>query len=462
MTNGAEIIRRELMIRLVRAFDAGNLAETIDRIPVEMRPRDAPFSRSSVWHDRAVLKYRIMALLGFSCENETDEARTLRSYLEEMREAPPPRGDPITVCSAGCDGCRDRAFMVTDNCRGCFARPCEWNCPKKAVTVARGRSSIDEAACVRCGKCAQVCPYKAIVEVSVPCEAACPVGAIRKDAHGHARIDFAKCIFCGACFRACPFSAVMEKSQLVQLLCALRAGEKLTAVVAPAAAWQFPGSVEQLFAAIRALGFDDVIEVARGAEMTTEHEAREFVDRQKEGKGIMTTSCCPAWVNLVRKHLPAFLPHVSDTPSPMAYAARIAKERRPDNRVVFVGPCIAKRDEALRRENVDFVLSFEELGAVFAARKIAPVALEPAKLDRPAREDARNYAKSCGVTASVLEGLKGELPPDFKLDSRFVDGLDRKSVAMIRLYAAGKLPGNFLEVMSCKGGCVGGPCSLHS
>ena len=252
MTNGAEIIRRELMIRLVRAFDAGNLAETIDRIPVEMRPRDAPFSRSSVWHDRAVLKYRIMALLGFSCENETDEARTLRSYLEEMREAPPPRGDPMTVCSAGCDGCRDRAFMVTDNCRGCFARPCEWNCPKKAVTVARGRSSIDESACVRCGKCAQVCPYKAIVEVSVPCEAACPVGAIRKDAHGHARIDFAKCIFCGACFRACPFSAVMEKSQLVQLLCALRAGEKLTAVVAPAAAWQFPGSVEQLFAAIRA------------------------------------------------------------------------------------------------------------------------------------------------------------------------------------------------------------------
>ena len=268
------------------------------------------------------------------------------------------------------------------------------------------------------------------------------------------RRDLDKCIMCRRCENAC------NNIQTVGVLSGV--GRGFHAVVAPAAAWQFPGSVEQLFAAIRALGFDDVIEVARGAEMTTEHEAREFVERQKEGKGIMTTSCCPAWVNLVRKHLPAFLPHVSDTPSPMAYAARIAKERRPDNRVVFVGPCIAKRDEALRRENVDFVLSFEELGAVFAARKIAPVALEPAKLDRPAREDARNYAKSCGVTASVLEGLKGELPPDFKLDSRFIDGLDRKSVAMIRLYAAGKLPGNFLEVMSCKGGCVGGPCSLHS
>ena len=461
MTNGAEFIRRELMIRLVRAFDAGNLEEEIDRIPVAMRPRNGAFSRSSVWHDRAVLKYRIMALLGFSCEEEADEARTLRSYLEEMRQTPPPRGNPLTVCSAGCDGCRDRAFMVTDNCRGCFARPCEWNCPKKAITVERQHSVIDNAKCVRCGKCAQVCPYKAIVEVSVPCEAACPVGAIHKDAHGRAEIDFGKCIFCGACFRACPFSAVMEKSQLLQVLYALRGGEKITAIVAPAAAWQFPGSVEQLFAAIRALGFDDVVEVALGAEMTTENEAREFVERQRAGEGIMTTSCCPAWVNLVRKHLPAFLPHVSETPSPMAYAARIAKERRPGNRIAFLGPCIAKRDEALRRENVDYVLSFEEIGSVFAARKIAPVALEPVALDRPARDDARNYAKSCGVTASVLQGLADELPPDFKLDAKYIDGLDRKAVAQIRLYAAGKLPGNFLEVMSCKGGCVGGPCSLH-
>ena len=168
MTNGAEIIRRELMIRLVRAFDAGNLAETIDRIPVEMRPRDAPFSRSSVWHDRAVLKYRIMALLGFSCENETDEARTLRSYLEEMREAPPPRGDPMTVCSAGCDGCRDRAFMVTDNCRGCFARPCEWNCPKKAVTVARGRSSISKTASPPPGRAAWTSPAAPVSTCATP------------------------------------------------------------------------------------------------------------------------------------------------------------------------------------------------------------------------------------------------------------------------------------------------------
>ena len=460
MKNGAEFIRRELMIRLVRAFDAGNLEETIDRIPVEMRPQFGRFSRSSVWHDRAVLRYRILALLGFDCGDGVDEARTLRSYLAEMRENPPPRGDPLTVCAAGCDGCRNRAYMVTDNCRGCFARPCEWNCPKKAVSVDGLRSHIDNGACVKCGKCAQVCPYNAIVEVTVPCEAACPVGAIRKDEHGRARIDYAKCVFCGACFRACPFSAVLEKSQLVQLLDALRAGEKLSALVAPAAAWQFPGSVEQILAAVRAVGFDDVVEVALGAEMTTEHEAREFVERQKEGRGLMTTSCCPAWVNLARKHLPAILPHVSDTPSPMAYAADIARARRHGNRVVFVGPCIAKRDEALRR-GVDFVLSFEELGAVMAARKIAPVALSPEPLDRPAREDARNYAKSCGVTKSVLEGLKDELPPDFALDAKFIDGVDRKALAMLRLYAAGKLPGNFLEVMCCKGGCVGGPCSLH-
>ena len=400
MTNGAEIVRRELMIRLVRAFDAGNLAEEIDRIPVQMRPKDGPASRSSVWHDRAVLKYRLMALLGFPCEAETDESRTLRSYYEEMRESPPPRGAPLSVCAAGCDGCRERAFAVTDNCRACFARPCEWNCPKKAVAVDNRRSSIDQSKCVRCGKCAQVCPYKAIVEITVPCEAACPVGAIHKDVAGHAKIDFTKCIFCGACFRACPFSAIVETSQLVRLLCALRDGESLTAVVAPAAAWQFPGSVEQLFSAIKALGFDDVLEVARGAELTTENEAREFVERQKEGRGLMTTSCCPAWVNLVAKHLPDFLPHVSDTPSPMAYAARLANERRPGNRVVFIGPCIAKRDEALRRENVDFVLSFEELGAIFAARKIAPVAMEAMALDRPARADSKASRMSFRPTSN--------------------------------------------------------------
>ena len=461
MTNGAELIRRELTVRLVRAFDGGRLEEEIDRIPVLMRPRGGPCSRSSVWHDRAVLKYRLMALMGFSCEAEEDESRTLRSYLEEMKAAPPPRGDPLTVCSAGCDGCRQRAFMVTDNCRGCFARPCAWNCPAGAVSVERMHASIDPAKCVRCGKCAGVCPYRAIVEVTVPCEAACPVGAIRKDENGQARIDFAKCIFCGACFSSCPFSAIMEKSQLVQLLYALRDGERITAVVAPSAAWQFEGTVEQLFAAIRGLGFDDTIEVARGAELTTEHEAREFVARMKGGARLMTTSCCPSWANLARKHVPQALPFVSDTPSPMAFAADIARERRPGNRVAFIGPCIAKRDEALRRGSVDYVVSFEELGAVFEARGIVPSALAPAKLDRPAREDARNYARSCGVTESVLRGLASELPEGFRLDAKYVDGLDRRSVAQIRLYASGRLPCNFLEVMSCRGGCVSGPCSLH-
>ena len=145
----------------------------------------------------------------------------------------------------------------------------------------------------------------------------------------------------------------------------------------------------------------------------------------------------------------------------MACAADIARERRPGNRVAFIGPCIAKRDEALRRGSVDYVVSFEELGAVFEARGIVPSALAPAKLDRPAREDARNYARSCGVTESVLRGLASELPEGFRLDAKYVDGLDRRSVAQIRLYASGRLPCNFLEVMSCRGGCVSGPCSLH-
>ena len=465
MTNGAEFIRRELMIRMVRAFDEGNLEEEIDRIPIRIRPRHGAFSRSSVWHDRAVLKYRIMALLGYSCEGETDEARPLASYLAEMRRTPPSPENPLTVCSAGCDGCRPRMYMVTDNCRGCFSRPCEFNCPKKAVTVTNQHSHIDQKLCVKCGKCAQVCPYHAIVEVTVPCEEACPVGAIRKNEFGVAQIDFSKCIFCGACFRACPFSAIVEKTQLVQLLYELRdrgqTGRHFTAIVAPAAMTQFPGTIEQLFAAIKRLGFDEIVEVALGADMTTRNEAHESLEFQKEGRGLMTTSCCPAWVNLVKKHFPAFLPHVSTTPSPMVYAAGIAKELNPETKIVFIGPCIAKRDEALSKENVDYVLSFEELGAIFAARKIDPVALDPLTLPNPASDNGRNYAKSCGVTKAVLDEIADEFPPGFQLDAKFIDGLDRKAVAQIRLYTMGKLPANFLEVMACKGGCQNGPCSLH-
>ncbi|MDO5566595.1 MAG: [Fe-Fe] hydrogenase large subunit C-terminal domain-containing protein, partial [Planctomycetia bacterium] len=201
-----------------------------------------------------------------------------------------------------------------------------------------------------------------------------------------------------------------------------------------------------------------VCEVALGAEKTTQHEAHEFQEKMSLNQAFMTTSCCPAYVELVKKHLPAFLPYVSTTPSPMIYAAEIAREKYPEARVVFIGPCIAKRVEAMRK-GVDFVLSFEELGAILAGRRIDVIACQPWPLPRPASVNARNFSKSCGVTKAVLDETEG-FDASFQLEAKFINGIDKKTIPLLKIYAAGKIPLNFLEVMSCEGGCVNGPTSL--
>lgn len=461
MINGSEYMRRELMIRLVRAFDEGKLESEIDQIPVKMRPKNASSSRCCIYHDRAILKYRLMALLGFSVEEESDETRLLSSYLEEMlASSSSPSDPPLTVCTAACSACPPSAYIVTGNCRGCLARPCLYSCPKGAITIENQRSSIDYSKCVKCGKCMAACPFHAIIKTTVPCEEACPVGAIRKGEDGHARIDFDKCIFCGKCFNNCPFSAILERSQLLRVLLDMRKKEgPFAALIAPAATDQFPGTLEQLFTAVSKLGFDVVTEVALGAEVTTEREAAEFQEKMKSGQRIMTTSCCPAYVELVRRHIPDFLDKVSTTPSPMLHTARLVREKHPGIKTVFIGPCIAKRHEAARTGEIDYVLTFEELGAMLAGRKIDLISQEKWELARPASATARNYSKSCGVTNAVLSELMKEAP-GFKLNSKFINGIDKKSLTLLKLYAAGKLPANFLEVMACDGGCVNGPCSL--
>ena len=459
MIDGSEYIRRELMIRLVRAFDSGKLEAEIDQIPVRLRPKDGPSSRCCVYHDRAVFRYLLMNLMGFASEEEADETRRLADYAKDALARKPDGAEkpPLSVCTASCSGCPPARLIVTGNCRGCFARPCLYNCPKGAISIVDQTSTIDYAKCVKCGKCQQVCPFHAIVKTTVPCEDACPVGAIRKGEDGRAHIDFAKCVFCGKCFAACPFGAVMERSQMLDVLAALARGEKIVAMVAPSATAQFPGTIEQLFTAISKLGFADVVEVAIGAELTTWNEAGEFKERIGKGAKLMTTSCCPAYVELVRKHAPEFLPNVSSTPSPMVYTAQFVHKKHPDAKTVFIGPCVAKRAEAARK-GIDYVLSFEETGAVLAGRKIDVIACAPWPIARPAIATARNFAHSCGVTKAVLTDL--DMPKNFKLDAKFIDGIDKRTCAMLKLYGAGKLPANFLEVMACHGGCVSGPTSL--
>ncbi|MDO5113759.1 MAG: monomeric [FeFe] hydrogenase [Planctomycetia bacterium] len=461
MANGSERMRREVMIRVVREFMEGTLEENIDRLPILVRPKGSQPSRCCIYHDREVLRYRLLALMGYEPADDVDESRSLKEYLQEAMasdELPP---HPITVCESACNGCPNSKINITSNCQGCFARPCMFTCPKGAITVENQRATVDYAKCIKCGKCLTVCPFNAILKTTVPCEEICPVGAIRKNAEGVAEINFNRCIFCGKCFVKCPFGAILERSQLLKILYAIRSGKQVVALVAPSAEAQFPGGIERLFSAIVKAGFTDVIEVALGAEMTTENEAREYAEKIHAGQKLMTTSCCPAYVELVRKHYPDFLQYVSTTPSPMKYAGKIAREKYPEALNVFIGPCIAKRDEALHADEIDFVLTFEELGAIISGMKIDIMAQEPWPLPRPASAKARNYMKSCGVTEAVLDDLmQKEGFENFQLHTEFINGIERKTLGRLRMCASEKSPVNFVEGMSCTGGCVGGPCSL--
>ena len=465
--NAAIHIRRELILKIVKAFDAGELEAELDRIAIRLRPKDGSSSRCCVYHDRAVLKYRLMALLGVSVEDERDEAKTLKEYylelLGDMRAAKTSQElapvNALSVCGPACSGCPSAKVVSTPNCRGCFARPCVYACPKRAIDIVDGKSRIDQDKCIKCGKCIAACPYHAIIKTTVPCEEACPVDAIKKNDIGVAEIDFDRCISCGKCVISCPFGAVMERSQLVEVLETIREGHKVVAMLAPSTCDQLPGTVEQALQACVDVGFSDAMEVALGAEMTTAHETAEFIERmEKNPDTLMTTSCCPAYVNLVAKHVPELIDKVSLTPSPMVFANEIVKKASPLAKTVFVGPCVAKRGEA-RRKNVDFVLSVEELAALFAARGVKVEECAPKQVARPANPSARNYSKSCGVTEAVLEEATAKIP-GFKLKSRQISGIDRKTCAMLKLHAAGKLPGNFIEVMACPGGCVNGPCGI--
>jgi iron only hydrogenase large subunit-like protein len=261
---------------------------------------------------------------------------------------------------------------------------------------------------------------------------------------------------------ACPFGAILERSQIIDILRTLKENKKVVAMVAPSVIGQFPGHLSQIAEALRKSGFSVMEEVAFGAEMTTEHEAKEFFERMEQGDHIMTSSCCPAYVETAKRHVKELLPYVSDTPSPMRYTAAEVKKKDPDCVTVFIGPCVAKRKEAQTDENIDYVMTFEELGALFAAMEIDVASLAGIPLEREVEGYARGFATSCGVTSAMLKEAAKNKEADTVSDNdtKFIDGLNRKAVKQLKLYANGKLPGKFLEVMACVGGCVGGPCTL--
>lgn len=454
-------IKKEILIRVIKAFLSNDFEKQARLIPYDMRPKgmEVPY-RCCVYKERAIIKDRTIAGLGFPIE-EDDETISLADYAHQALEREEISDKNLTVLQAACKGCATNRIYVTDLCQGCVARPCTTSCKFGAISIVNGKSVIDDSKCKKCKMCVNACPYNAIVKVTVPCEDSCPVGAIKKDETGFASIDYDKCINCGRCTAACPFGAVHERSQIVDILKAIKSDKKVIALIAPSIVGQFPGSIYQLKTAIIKSGFDDVFEVAQGADVTAQNEAKEFIERMEEGQEFMTTSCCAGYNQLIKKHLQEIKPFVSDTKTPMYYTAEIARKHYPDAKIVFVSPCVAKRAEGYENKDVDFVMNYEELGALFVAMKIQITELEETKYVTEASKQARIF----GYSGGVAESVKKSLPDEDMIKPCIINGLNKDSIKTLKKYAAtGKCEGgcNMIEVMCCEGGCIGGNATLNA
>lgn len=455
ITNNAMLVRRELLSIVAKKIKEGNLIDTVNRIPLDIRPKNTvTASRCCKYKDRAILKYRIMAILGHDIQDETDELTPLSEYSKMALERDVVTDtNPLTVIDEACSACVKANYYVTNMCRGCVARPCMINCPKKAIEFKDGRAFIVTDKCINCGICQTNCPFHAIVYTPVPCEEACPVGAISKDERGIEHIDDSKCIYCGRCIVACPFGAMVEKSQILDVLKNIKKPDvKVIAMVAPAIAGQFKQPLSKILATIKEIGFDDVLEVALGANTTTANEAAEFMEMMDSGAPYMTTSCCTSYTQFIAKHTPFMSPYVSHTKTPAYYTAEIAREMYPDAKLVFVGPCLSKKKESMMNPNIDYMLSFEEAGSIMVGHGLFIAKIEEMELDSSIEDSSRSYAISNGVMSAVAS----KLPEGYPIKPLVISGIDKTSIRLMKSFEK-KLPAaNMIEIMACEGGCVNG------
>lgn len=427
---------------IVKRFAAGTLENGLDEISETIIPGPKPMTRCCIYKERHIIKERAKLAI-----NPLDKENV------------------ITIIEDACDECPIDRFVVTEACRGCLGHKCHENCPKDAIMIINQRAYIDQNKCIECGRCKSVCPFNAISDVQRPCMRSCAVGALNMDENKKAYIDDSKCVSCGACVYQCPFGAIVDKSYVLDVMKLLKDSNgntdyKVYAIVAPAISSQFTwAKVEQVISGIEKIGFYHAVEAALGADIVSCHEAEEFAETVGEKKW-KTTSCCPAFVSFMQKNYPQLMENVSSTVSPMVAMARVIRDTDPNCKIVFIGPCTAKKMEIKQediREAVDYVLTFEELQAMFDGLAINLSECPETSLDN-ASYYGRIFARSGGVTDSVAQVIKlKEIDIDFKPVK--CDGL-ADCVKMLKVASLGRLPGNFIEGMACKSGCIGGAASL--
>ena len=418
------------------------LLQNVTEIPKLIVPGKDPTMRCCVYKERAILSERVRIAMGGDRSNS----------------------NVIEVIDIACDECPAGGYEVTDSCRGCLAHRCEDVCRRGAITFdANHVAHIDKSKCVECGQCAKVCPYAAIVNRKRPCQNACKVKAIKIDDNKAAAIDDSKCIQCGACVYQCPFGAISDKSYILDVIDLIKKSEnntkyKVYAVVAPSISSQFTyAKLGQVITGLKTLGFHTVIEAALGADMVALKESRELVEKE-----FLTSSCCPAFVQYIKSAFPTLVPLISHNFSPMAELGKYIKETDPTAKVVFIGPCTAKKKEAQLeavKAHVDSVMTFEELQALIDSRDIDITVLEEGVLDN-ASYYGRIFARSGGLSDAVAQALK-EQGIEFPLNAMVCDGIEECRTALLRK-SKNALNANFIEGMACIGGCIGGAgCLTH-
>ena len=452
-------IRKNVFTEVARMAYAGGDYTNAEDLPYKIVPGDQPLHRESIFLERAIAGERVRLAMGLGIRpiqtrSLMTEGMDAAAVAEQYYEPP-----LVNIIPYACHACPENQYKVTVGCQNCLAASCQQVCPKGAISFVNGRSFIDKDKCIKCGKCAKACPYHAIIHLERPCQASCGMDAIGADEHGRAVINQDKCVACGQCLVACPFGAIVDKGQIFQVIQSILKGDKVIAIVAPAFIGQFSGMVSpgKLVTAMKMLGFNSVVEVAIGADMCTIEEAKDFLEKVPTEQDYMATSCCPAWHSMIEKLYPGEMNKISMTLTPMVFTARLMKKEHPGCKVVFVGPCAAKKLEAIRetiRSDVDFVLTFEELMGMFEAKEIDFASIPDSEGLNEGTAAGRGFAVAGGVAQAVADLVKKE-HPDMEVKTARAEGL-RDCRKLMTMAKAGKYKGYLLEGMACPGGCVAG------
>ena len=419
------------------------LLDNILNIPETISPGTTSTMRCCVYKERAILSERVKLAMGGDRENP----------------------NVIEVIDIACDECPSAGYVVTDSCRGCLAHRCEDVCKRGAITFDQNHvAHIDKSKCVECGQCAKVCPFSAIANRRRPCQNACKVKAISFNEKNSATIDNNKCIACGSCVYQCPWGAISEKSFILDVIDIIKRSNnnknyKVYAVVAPSISSQFTyAKLGQVITGLKELGFHTVIEAALGADMVALSEAKELTE-----KGFLTSSCCPEFVTYIKQNFPDLVPFISHNPSPMTAISQYIKKTDENAKVVFIGPCTAKKNEFRQpevRPYVDSVITFEELQALFDSKDVDITMLDEGVLDN-ASYYGRIFARCGGLSDAVSQAIKEQGIENFVLKAFSCDGIEECRVALLKK-SKNLIDANFIEGMACVGGCIGGAgCLTH-